>query len=134
MSPKPKRPFGVVAIIILLFLQVVAWSTFLYLLNFPEYADLLEGVVAISEPSYFIQLSSLLLLVVALPGLWNYKRWGWILLMIQLGISLSMGIWQFIDGAPNHVGMVINVAIVFYLNQRDVQELFAPESPKEGTA
>lgn len=126
---KRKRPFGLIAIIILQLLQAIAWGIFLYAITLPEFA-LISEVVDISARSHTIQIGSMLLLIVALPGLWFLKRWGWILLMIQMGISLSMGIWQFIEGSPNYISMGINVAVVFYLNQWDVQQLFIPGSTR----
>ena len=81
--------------------------------------------------STFLQIGSMLLLAFALPGVWFFKRWGWVLLMIQLGISLSISIWQYFGEFPNFVMMALNVASVFYLNQREVQRLF--EKPVEVT-
>lgn len=129
VSGKRKRPFGLIAIIVLQLLQAIAWGVFLYMLTLPEFASL-EELIDISASSYTIQIGSMLLLIVALPGLWFLKRWGWILLMIQMGISLSMGIWQFIEGWPNYISMSLNVAVVFYLNQGEVQQLFEPEPKK----
>ena len=125
MSGERKRPFGLIAIIVLQLLQAIAWGVFLYMLTLPEFA-LIGEVIDISARSYTVQIASMSLLIVALPGLWFLKRWGWILLMIQMGISLSMGIWQFIEGSPNYVSMGLNVAVVFYLNQGEVQQLFIP--------
>lgn len=129
MSIKRKRPFGLIAIIVLQLLQAIAWGVFLYMLTLPEFA-LIEEFIDISASSYTIQIGSMLLLIIALPGLWLLKRWGWILLMIQMGISLSMGIWQFVEGWPNYISMGFNVAVVFYLNQGEVQQLFEPEPKK----
>lgn len=120
-----KRPFGLIAIIILQVVQTAVWAGVLYATTVPEYRIMLEEFIDISALAYSIQMGSVLLLLVALPAVWLLKRWGWILLMIQLGISLSMGIWQYFAGSPNYVTMVLNVVIVFYLNQRDVQRLFA---------
>ncbi|MEM7113650.1 MAG: hypothetical protein AAF614_14525 [Chloroflexota bacterium] len=127
MPQKRKRPFGLIAIIILQLLQVLAWGIFLYSLTVPQTAARAESLVDLTAVSYNIQINSTLLLVIALPGLWLFKRWGWIILMIQVGISLLMGLWQFVEGAPNYISMILNVAIVFYLNQREVQQLFAEQ-------
>lgn len=124
-SQKRKRPFGLIAIILLQLLQVLAWVALLYGSTLPQFATIAEEIIDISAVSYSIQINSTFLLLIALPGLWFFKRWGWITLMIQLGISLSMGIWQFVEGTPNYISMILNVAIVFYLNQREVQQLFA---------
>jgi hypothetical protein len=60
--------------------------------------------------------------------------------MLLTGLALAHGIWLYThpDGdnerAPRYTHMVLNVAIVFYLNQRGVQEAFAPRSPRSGTS
>lgn len=127
--PQRKRPFGLIAIIILQTIQALAWAVLLYALTVPDYAAAIEAFLDISTVAYAVQMASVLLLLVALPAVWLLKRWGWILLMLQLGISLSMGIWQYVDGAPNYLTMVLNVFTVFYLNQRDVQQLFEKAKP-----
>ncbi|WP_420642647.1 hypothetical protein [Candidatus Leptofilum sp.] len=132
MRVKRKRPFGLMVILVLELLQLVTWGVFLYLLTIPELDIAVEEILDVSTLAYRIQIGSMLLLLIALPGLWLLQRWGWILLMIQTGISLSMGIWQFFEGNPNYAGMFVNIAIVFYLNQWDVQQLFIPRSRSKG--
>ena len=131
---RKKRPFGLVIIIILQLLNVAAWVSFFYGLRFPEFAKLVAPLVDITAVPTVVQLGSLGLLLIALPAVWFYKRWGWVLLMLQLGVSLSMGIWQFIVGPPNYVTMVLNVGVVFYLNQREVQQLFERQDETEVVA
>jgi len=60
-------------------------------------------------------------LAIAVLGLQFLKRWGWILTMILTGIGLFFAIWGYFQGNPNYIGMVMNLVVVFYLNQRDVQ-------------
>jgi hypothetical protein len=79
------------------------------------------------------------LLVIAV-GLWLLKRWAWVATMLATGIGLANGIVMYAQGQPFYVGMVINVLIVLYLNQRAVQRAFeqrdatdAPVAPA-GTA
>lgn len=126
-----KRPFGLQAIIVLQLIQLIVWGMFFYTVFFSELGAVITEFVDVASVSYLIQIASNILLIVALPGLWLLKRWGWILLMIQLGISLSMGIWQFFEGNPNDVTMFLNVFIVFYLNQREVQALFEKKQPEQ---
>lgn len=126
LNEKRKRPFGLLAIIILQLIQALTWGALIYGLNTPQFAETTAELLTIST-AYYLQMGSTLLFIVALPGLWFFKRWGWILLMIQLGVSLSAGLWQFAEGAPNYIAMILNVTIVFYLNQRDVQQLFAKD-------
>lgn len=137
---RQKRPFGLIAILILLLVQAILfgfWGGVLLLASSEEWTLLTaEGAV----PS-IVQIVTAVLVIFALPGLWLYKRWGWILLMIQLGISLLVGIWQYFqpdlpvfDAIINYGRMFFNVVIVFYINQREVQQLFQERPPQQTEA
>ncbi|MEM7331619.1 MAG: hypothetical protein AAF490_05980 [Chloroflexota bacterium] len=129
-----KRPFGLSAIIVLQMLNVLSLVGIFYIQSTSDLFTQDLNLVDFSLISTFVQIGSMLLLAVALPGVWFFKRWGWLLLMFQLGISLSIGIWQFFGQSTNFVMMAFNVASVFYLNQREVQRLFeASEKEVEQT-
>ena len=57
-------------------------------------------------------------------GIWTLHRWAWAALMILVGAALGEGILRYTRGDPNYLVMLVNVLIVFYLNQRSVQRLF----------
>ncbi len=57
-------------------------------------------------------------------GIWAFRRWAWAALMIVVGISLADGIVRYTREQPEYLTMLLNLLIVFYLNQRDVQLLF----------
>jgi hypothetical protein len=63
-------------------------------------------------------------LVVAAIGLFGGRRMGWLLAMVITGVFIAADIVTFDAGAGNHLWMVLNIATVFYLNQRDVREAF----------
>jgi uncharacterized membrane protein (DUF2068 family) len=69
-------------------------------------------------------------------GLWYLRRWAWTLYMMRLGMSMIINLQAHFAGAAdvNYIYMAMDVVIVFYLNQRDVQRAFgyeAPEMPEE---
>jgi uncharacterized membrane protein (DUF2068 family) len=57
--------------------------------------------------------------------LWRLQRWAWMLLMIWMGLAMAMDILGRINGDPSHLTMMINVIIVFYINQREVKKAFS---------
>jgi hypothetical protein len=72
-----------------------------------------------------------LLIVLALVvGLYRLRRWAWVGAMLFVGIGVSVGIIQYVRGLPLYGMMLLNVFIVFYLNQRDVQAIFERGRPQ----
>lgn len=66
-------------------------------------------------------------------GLLLRKRWAWVAVMILVGLSLAASALLYYIDTPNYADMLINVIIVFYLNQRDVQTAFeAPAGSSRG--
>ena len=49
---------------------------------------------------------------------------GWLLAMLTTGVFIAADIVTFDAGAGHHLWMLLNIATVFYLNQRDVREAF----------
>jgi hypothetical protein len=73
-------------------------------------------------------------LLLAIAGLLALKRWGWILTMALTGMGLSFGIWSYLQDDPHYIALIINIVIVFYLNQREVQAPFMPRNPARSVA
>ena len=52
-------------------------------------------------------------------------------------MTLLLAYWMATDtigyfaGTPEYFSTLLNVVMVFYLNQREVRELFDPQSPQE---
>ena len=130
----PRRPFGLKAIIALLILQVLV-SLILILGFFVNSQAMLESIS--NDPELFIELpisilTTVLLLVprlLAAVGLWRLRRWGWVLNMVLISFAMVYDVILYFRGTPHYFPMLVNVAMVFYLNQQDVQSLFEqPES------
>ena len=125
-----RRPFGLKAIMTLLVLQIIAGLLailfFVIAMNLPPDIPLDElDDLVLSMPFYVAQQSVLAVLrLVCLFGLWRLKRWAWFLMMLLLTYSMAVDIVAFFRGHPIYIAMLLNVAMVFYLNQREVQELF----------
>ena len=138
-SRPPPRPFGVKAIVALLLLSAVA--------------DLAAGVAAVVATAQggggvelpprlpALQQLGLLALPVALGlasllaaiGLLRYQRWAWVLVMLMIGGELAGDLWQYVAaGDRPYINMLLNVAVVFYLNQSEVQRAFGqrPARPR----
>jgi uncharacterized membrane protein (DUF2068 family) len=60
-------------------------------------------------------------------GLWRRQRWAWFLTMLQVGVFMIEDLYGYFTGAPEEEyawSMLLNVIMVFYLNQREVQAIF----------
>jgi len=136
-----KRPFGVYAITALLLLGVVAgvleilrvqielfgfWQTADEVLR--DYSGLTELAAYLFIDSRLIIMANTLVIVFLLlliSGLWRMKRWAWLLVMIFTGANLIFALIRYFNDNPDYLSMLINVAVTFYLNDRDVQRAFA---------
>ena len=125
-APQPdvrKRPFGLYAIIVL---QIVAILARIY-----DILELRRGVSAQALPNVdnvrwilLLDVVVAVLLVFVCIGLWRYRKWAWFAVMVLAGLALIVGIWQYFQGGEPYVDLLINVLVVFYLNQRGVQTVF----------
>lgn len=122
-----RRPFGLKAIIALQLAQF-AFGVFVFILftlTIPDLqADLDQDAAALLRlPVTFYLILGLLRGLTAI-GLWRYRRWAWVLTMTLLAASMAMDAAAFFRGRPYYFSMLVNVLLVFYLNQREVQQLF----------
>ena len=118
-----KRPFGLVAIIILQLISVLTAALGMYLANDGTIDVIWVQTVHTGGIPTFNVVAIILGLVISY-GLWQLKRWAWFLVMVQLGLSMAGGLWFYTQGSPDYYDMIIDVIAVFYLNQRDVQKAF----------
>ncbi|RMF01587.1 MAG: hypothetical protein D6768_10315 [Chloroflexi bacterium] len=120
-----RRPFGVIVIILLQILSLGSMILDIYVISdvktvIPALPGTLELVLL---PVPLVGL--LIYQVIVIAGLWFLRRWAWFLLMIQLGLAMSFQLLLYLAGTPLYLYMFFSVLMVFYLNQRDVQRVFA---------
>lgn len=129
------RPFGLKAIVVLLLVQALAGAALVvvYLLGSQNPLEPLSTAPALLQAASGLALSQLVfapLRLAAAIGLWRIRHWAWLLTMILLATTLAIEIVAFFFAKPNTLMMVLGVVTVFYLNQREVQDLFADRAAK----
>jgi lysylphosphatidylglycerol synthetase-like protein (DUF2156 family) len=127
---KRRRPFGLYAVIVLLVAQN------LVIVVQPDnvrigLARLLPEDVDDSTAVRVLSAGLAVAFLIVIAGLWRLKRWAWVATMIFVGVGLVIGIVQYFRDLPLYWTMLTNVFIVFYLNQRDVQDAFERRRPRE---
>jgi len=121
-----RRPFGLYVIVVLLILN--AFSFFVDAVQFQSLSSQPFVEVESLELAAIRLIAATVLLVVAV-GLWLLRRSAWIATMLATGVGLAQAIVMYWQGFPDYSGMLINVLIVFYLNQRAVQRTFERRGP-----
>lgn len=135
---RARRPFGLNAIIVLQWLTVVVSAVLLALLGIAlgaaylaaEQGQAVAFDISLLEP--FDLMFTLLINLVCAIGLWRRQRWAWLLTMLQLGLFMFQDLYGYFTGAPSETfawTMLLNVIMVFYLNQREVQAVFVRKTP-----
>lgn len=138
----PKRPFGVYVLVFILLIGVFVAALEIFRVNLvlgdvwlqaDEFLRDYSGLVDLAadfivDPTVATIVNSLIVLVwlTVIVGLWLLQRWAWVTLMIITGFLLVYALFRYINGEPDYISMVTNVATVFYLNDYSVQRAFAP--------
>jgi hypothetical protein len=135
VSERGQRPFGLKAIVALLLVQAIAGAVVVAAYFFENqnlFVQLGTTLNALSAASALVisQLVLVPLRLAAVVGLWRIHHWAWLLTMMLLAYSLAMEIIAFFLAEPNFLMMLLGVVTVFYLNQREVQDLFADRETK----
>lgn len=145
----PRRPFGVYVVTILLLLGVFEamleiFRTQYALTGFWEETEAFfrrrSGIVPLVARMFTgyptaITVANGLIIVMWFAitiGLWLMQRWAWVSMMILIGVILTYSLVVYFEGTPDYLGMLIYVAIAFYLNDHDVQRAFARRRAAEG--
>jgi hypothetical protein len=124
--PRPERPFGVTVLVVISLI-----SALITLLSVLDPARLPVAVPSFLRfysqitPSDILNVLLVPLELFLVFGLWYLKRWAWVLYMIRIGLSMMLNLNAHFAGTdPNYLLMALDVLLVFYLNQRDVQQAF----------
>lgn len=113
-----KRPFGVYVIALMQVLNGLAIGLNILLRDDLDVSRSIERSEALGMSLGFPGI----VLALSLLMMW---RWAWMVTMLWTGLSLGYGLYTYyFSSDPNFITMAINVFIVFYLNQRDVQQAF----------
>ncbi|MDF2734783.1 MAG: hypothetical protein K0S97_1406 [Chloroflexota bacterium] len=59
--------------------------------------------------------------IIGVIGLLAFRRWGWVVTMILVGVGLLAELIRVVIGQPDHLGLLLLVVSAFYLNQRSVR-------------
>lgn len=141
-SPQPtgrsRRPFGLKALIVLLVLQallsiLVVMSLLLVEPLLQSQGNLLSELLDAQVSNVIVYTILAVLRLLVAIGLWRLQRWAWLWMMVQLAVSMAMDIQTYYTGQPIYFSMLLNVILVFYLNQHEVQALFATAEEAEST-
>ena len=143
LSAARRRPFGLNAIIVTQVLLALLSAGLLVLAVFAVtvaysggYTDVLAEVNLGIDDLVTMVLMVIVNLVCAV-GLWRRQRWAWFLTMLQLGVFMLSDLYSYFTGDPVATyawSMLLNVIMVFYLNQREVQALFMAKPRSEPSA
>lgn len=122
-----KRPFGISVIIFMLALYVLFLGITLFASFQIPVGETTFWIMKIDDPAIIrIFFLAVILFEASIAiGLWRLQRFAWVLIMIQVGLGMLSDLWGYFYGYPSYITMLINVIIVFYLNQRDVQRAFS---------
>jgi hypothetical protein len=63
------------------------------------------------------------LAIIGVVGLLSFQRWGWVLTMLLVGVSLAADLIRVALGAPPYLSLLLHVVTAFYLNGRAVRVL-----------
>jgi hypothetical protein len=128
-----KRPFGVTAVVVLQAVSVLALAVDIHRAQAGQPIFFLPGV---EDPRLVLPVDLAIILVelVIAFGLWRLKRWAWVLIMIRRGVGMALNLWLYANGEPLYLDMLLSVIVVFYLNQREVQQAFERRPRLQETA
>lgn len=139
-----RRPFGLIVIIVIQVLTMLGSGSLLLLFLvgfvFASRMVVVEGINPASftwdqSPADILQI--VLIFVVngiCAVGLWQRQRWAWFLTMLQLGAFMISDLYSYFTNSPPETyawSMLLNVFMVFYLNQREVQAIFLNKNERK---
>ena len=122
--PGRRRPFGVIVLALIHILYALLGLAAVYGVAEARpgsgTAALLE---ALGDQEQLYAIASIVAIVIAI-GLWRLDRWAWYLAMTWTGIGLVVQILLYLGHHQSYLHMAVYVVEAFYLNQREVKEVF----------
>lgn len=115
-------PFGLLAVVVLRLLNAI--GLLLYGLDIGTVS--LAGLPLIGNNTMLtraIDIGLAVLVLIGIIGLLRFRRWGWVLTMVLVGISLAGDLIRTWIGEPVYLGLLLHVLAAFYLNGRSVRAL-----------
>ena len=129
-----RRPFGLYVIIVLLILQALLGVVLAAFLGLGLAVGVEDFSTLVAADIWSIVETLVIMLVgsVVIVGLWRYRLWAWYGVLLLLAYWMATDTLAYFRGAPEYFSMVLNVALVLYLNQLEVKELFETPSQRNG--
>jgi hypothetical protein len=126
------RPVGVVVLVLLQAAHsvAVALSIRLPAALTMEPVPLIEGLAPVNPAALPISLAGLAIAA----GIWWMRRWAWFAATFWVGASMAGALVSYFDGEPAYPVMAISVAVVIYLNQKEVRRAFRAARGEEARA
>jgi len=111
----------------MLFLYVLFFGIALFSLFDLPFGEVTVDIIETDNPELarFLFLAIISVQSLIIVGLWQLRRWAWVLIMVQVGLSMLSDLYGYFYGDYSFLSMIIDVIIVFYLNQREVQRAFS---------
>ena len=136
VSAPRRRPFGLYVIIVLLTLQALAgvFLAAVVILGLAVGSQDISTKLAADIWSVVETLVIMLVATVIVVGLWRYRLWAWYGVLLLLAYWMATDAIAYFRGEPDYFSMVLNVALVFYLNQLEVKELFEVQPQQDGAS
>ena len=123
-APTHRRrlPFGIVVVALLRTADAV--GLIIVALNLGQWP--IAGVpLPFDELTVFrsLELATAAITLLGVAGLLTYRRWGWVLTVVLVGLGLVGDLLRVWLGEPTYLGLLLNVLTAFYLNTRSVKAL-----------
>lgn len=130
VPPAPRRggatigrwPFGIVAVVVLRTIDAAAFFAVAFAVRGLPLGEL-PLLAANPEVTRAAGLVFGLLTMLGIAGLVMFKRWGWVLTMVLVGVSLLLDLVRVAIDEPRYLALLLHVVTAFYLNGRAVRAL-----------
>ena len=115
-------PFGIIAVSLLRLVD----AGVLLAIGMEQRGLPIGGLPILGGDSAITRVLDLTLATLAIAGvigLLAFRRWGWVLTMVLVGVSLLADLIRVAIGQPAYLALALHVITAFYLNGRSVRAL-----------